>query len=333
MKFRIALATAPFSVLLCLGAPAARGQDSGDQGMMVRGDRAEISITVKDASGAIIAAPAAVTIYSGGMPVNRSSTSHGRAFFIPPRMGDYTVVVEATGYKTAEKDVTVTVSDKIELDINLQRELAANETMGVPGRPILAPDAQKALSKGAQALKEGKLEEAEKELAKAANLAPSNPDVLYIQGMLFMRQTHWDKAEVVLQKADQIEPNQPRYLSALGMAYCNQGKYGPAIASLEKSIQAEPNATWETDWALGKAYYYQQKYDQALKMAEQAHSTSHATSPQAELLLAQCLTAVGRYEDSAKVLREFLKSSGQVPEAVTAQRWLDNLAAAGKIRP
>jgi tetratricopeptide (TPR) repeat protein len=333
MKLRFALATAPFAILLCLEAPSAKCQDSGDQGLMIRGDRAEISITVREASGSIITVPVSVTIYYGGMPVDRSSTSHGRAFYIPPKMGDYTVVVEGSGYKTAQKDVSVAVSDKIEVDVVLQRELASNESVGVPGRPILAPDAQKALSKGMQALRDGKLEEAEKELSKAANLAPSNPDVLYIQGMLYMKQTHWDKAETVLQKADQVEPNQPKYLSALGMAYCNEGKYEPAIASLEKSVQLQPEATWETSYALGKAYYYRKMYDQALKMAEQAHTTSHGASPQAELLLAQCLSAVGRYEDAAQVLREFLKSNGQVPEAVTAQRWLDNLTTAGKIRP
>jgi Flp pilus assembly protein TadD len=333
MKVRIALATVPFSALLCLGSPEARCQDSGDQGMMVRGDRAELSITVKDTSGAIIAAPAAVTLYSGGMPINRSTASHGRAFFIAPKAGEYTVVVEATGFKNGQKDVSVTVSDQIEVDVVLQRETGANETTGVPGRPILAPDAQKALSKGTRALRDGKLDEAEKELTKAAKLAPSNPDVLYIRGMLYMKQTHWDQAESVLQKADQIEPNQARYLSALGMTYCNQEKYDPAIASLEKSVQLDPNGAWETDWALAKAYYYTQKYEQALKMAEQAHTVSHGTSPQTELLLAQCLTAAGRYEDSAQVLREFLKSSGQAPEAVTAQRWLGNLVAAGKIQP
>ena len=54
-------------------------------------------------------------------------------------------------------------------------------------------------------MREGKLDEAEKALDKAAKLAPSNPDVLYIQGMLYLRQSNWDKAETVLQKADQVD--------------------------------------------------------------------------------------------------------------------------------
>jgi tetratricopeptide (TPR) repeat protein len=122
-------------------------------------------------------------------------------------------------------------------------------------------------------------------------------------------------------------------LSALGMALCNEQRYEKAIPVLEKSIELEPNASWETDWALAKAYYFHEQYDQAVKLAEKAHTTSHGTSPQAELLLAQCLTAVGRFEDSAQILRELLKSNAQAAEAVTARRWLDSLAADGKIHP
>jgi tetratricopeptide (TPR) repeat protein len=300
---------------------------------MIRGDRPELSITVRDASGALITTPSSVKLYKNGAPSDQSSTSHGRAFFIPRGLGEFTIIVDAAGYKSGQKDVSVTVAGRIEVDVYLQRELATNETASAPGRPILAPEAQKALSKGAQALRDGKLDQAEKELTKAANLAPGNPDVLYLQGMLYLRQSSWQKAEAVLQKADQIEPNQARMLSALGMALCNQKKYQQAIPVLEKSIQLEPHTSWETDWALAKSYYSLEQYEQALKIVEQAHTTARGAIPQVELLLAQCLTAVGRYEDSAQVLRDFLKNNAETPEAATARRWLGNLAADGKIHP
>ena len=67
-------------------------------------------------------------------------------------------------------------------------------------------------------------------------------------------------------------------------------------------------------------------------MADQAHIESHGSSAQAELLLAQCLTVMGRYEDSAQVLREFLKYNADGPYATTARHWLERLTADGKIR-
>jgi tetratricopeptide (TPR) repeat protein len=298
---------------------------------MNRGDRAEIAVTIRNSSGQIITAPVNVKLYKNGVPSQQSSTSHGRAFFIPAGLGDFTIVVEAAGYKSAQKDVSIRVPIEEDVDIYLQRDLAANETSQAPGKPLLAPKAQEAFTKGSQALREGKLDEAQKYLSKALKLAPGNPDVLYVQGVLYMRQSNWESAVSTLEKSNQIAPNEPRVLAALGMALCNDKKYEQAIPLLEKSHQLEPNSGWESDFALAKAYYYREKYDQALQIAQQAHNVAHTPVPQVELLLAQCLTAVGKYDDSAKVLREFLKSNPQSPEASTAQHWLEALAAGGKI--
>jgi len=69
-----------------------------------------------------------------------------------------------------------------------------------------------------------------------------------------------------------------------------------------------------------------------LRASQQALSESNGKAPQIELLVAQSLTAVGRYEDAVQALRDFLKSHGNRPEAATAQRWLDGLVKTGKIR-
>ncbi len=324
-------ASLSFSAAVCIFSVPGHCQDSGDQGTMVQGDRAQLSVTVRNSSGEIVGAPVTVKLLKNGMPSDQALTSHGRAFFIPRGLGEFTVAVEATGYKPAQKDISVTIAGKFEIDVYLQRELASNETAGVPTKPILAPKAQEAFSKGSQALREGKLDEAKKHLDKAAQLAPGNPDVLYVQGMLFMRQRNWDAAQSVLQKSDQLAPNQARVLAALGMTFCNQKNYGQAIPLLEKSRQLEPASGWETDFALAKAYYYHEQYEEALKMAESARANSQTSNSQVELLLAQCLTAVGRYGDSAEVLREFLKTHSNDPDAATAKRWLDGLIANGKI--
>src|SRR6516164_3930871 len=75
-KFRAGWMASFAAGALCLGAPSGRCQDSGDQGMMIRGDRAEISVTVRDSSGAILTAPALVKLYENGVPTDQMSTSH-----------------------------------------------------------------------------------------------------------------------------------------------------------------------------------------------------------------------------------------------------------------
>jgi hypothetical protein len=321
-----------FVPVLCLFSPAVRSQDSSAEGMMTRGSRAEIAVTVRDAAGNVVTTSTTIKLYREGFSVDQSTTTKGRAFFIARGEGDYSVTVEAAGYKSAQKDVTVSAPIKQEVDVYLQRNAGENEVIGVPGAPVLAPKAKEELVKGLKALGDNKLDEAQKHLTEAMKLAPSNPEVLYVQGVVFLKRGEWAQAQTTLEKSDQLEPNQARVLSALGMALCNQKKYPEAIPPLEKSMHLDASSGWETDFALAKSYYYVDQYDHALQLAQQARVASHGTVPQVELLLAQCLTAVGRYEDSAEVLRALLKTNVSGPDATTAQRWLDGLVANGKIR-
>jgi tetratricopeptide (TPR) repeat protein len=321
----------PILFCLLMSPLSALSQDSGGEGTMLRGDRVEISVTVRDSSGEPISAPATVKLYHDGVPADQGATSHGRAFFISRSLGNFTLIVEATGYKAAQKEVSLPVALKAEVDVYLQREQSANETVGVPGKPLLAPKAKEAFDKGLQAINANKLPEAQKYVGEALKLAPGHPDVLFLQGVLDLSQHRWPEAQSVLEKATQLDPGNPRAFAALGMALTNQAKYEQAIPPLEKSLQLEPGG-WETQWTLAKAYYHHQNYDQALKASQQALAESNGKAPEIELLVAQSLTAVGQYEDSAKTLREFLKNHGDRPEAATARRWLDGLAKNGKIR-
>jgi Tfp pilus assembly protein PilF len=308
-------------------------QDSSGEGTMSRGTRTELAVTVYDRSGHIITSSATIRLYKDGITIDQQSTTNGQVFFIARAQGDFSVAVEAAGYKSVQKEVSTTPSTKNDVPIYLQRILAANESAVPPGEPLLAPKAKEALVKALQALEKNKLDEAQKHLTEVLKLAPSNPEVLYVQGLLDLKRSDWSDAETVLEKSDQLEPNQARVLAGLGLALCNQKKYDQAIPPLEKSIQLNSAATLETKWTLAKSYYYREQYEEALKMAQEARSETNRSSPQLDLLLAQCLTAMGRYEDSAQLLRDILKNYANSSDAATARRWLDGLVANGKVHP
>jgi len=321
----VGLLAASLSIVL----PIAHSQESASQGIP-RTDRPEISVTVRDNAGAMITAVGNVKLYRDGMPAGSAALSRGRAFFGSIPLGSYTVEVDATGYKPTQRDVNVSISMRYEVDATLLRDSAPEPGVGVPAKPLLAPKAKEALDKSLKALSKNKLSEAEKYLNEALQLAPSHPDVLYAQGVLFLDQQKYAQAQGVLEKASQMDPANGRAFSALGMSLADQGKYELAVPPLEKSLQLE-TGTWETHWALGKSYYQLQQYDQALKSSQIAWTQSNGKAPQIELLVAQALTAVGKYEDSAQALRDFLKRYSDRPEAPTARRWLDGLAKNGKI--
>jgi predicted Zn-dependent protease len=310
----------------------ARCQTNVGGGPTRRGLQIEIDVTIRDGTRDVLAGPADVKLYCNGTPCEEGSASSGRIRFIMNGIGDFTLTVDAPGYKRAQKEVKVSEPDKVQVEINLERDPSSSFAPGAAGNPILAPKAREALDKGMQALREDRLNEAAEALDEVLKLAPNNPNVLYMQGLLNLKKHDWAKAQSVLEKATQIDPNSARALAALGMALCNQKKYAEAIPPLEKSVQLDSASGWETHWSLAQSYYHSARFDEALKASLQAQTESNGQVPHVDLLVAQALSAVGRYEDAATVLRELLKNHGDGPEAVTARRYLDRLMADGKIR-
>jgi Flp pilus assembly protein TadD len=306
-------------------------QDSGSSAMEFRGSGAEISVTVHDGSGDPVSSPVIVRLYRGGNLLGGpGAASQGRMSFIVTSVGEFTVVVQAAGYPSVQKDIYVSVEGKTQVDVYLQGP-GAGKSVGVPGKPILAPKAQEAFDRGLRALGAGRLREAERFVGEAVRLAPGHPDVLYVQGVLYLKQRDFAQAQRALEKATQVDPNHARAFSALGMALSDQGKYEAAIAPLEKSLQLDAAADFQTHWVLAKAYYQRERYDEALKCSQAAMAGAKGKAPEIALLVAQSLTAVGRYEEAAQTLREFLQENRDRPEAAKARRWLEGLHASGKI--
>jgi Flp pilus assembly protein TadD len=319
-----------FCGLLC--AAPARGQANAGEGMEFRGNGGEIDVTVHDSSGAAISSPVAVKLYRDGTPFEQGTTTKGRIFFIIHPLGEYTVAVEAAGFRPAQKDVSMTFAAKIEVDIKMERDSNSNVSPGAAGESILAPKAREALDKGLQAIRDDKLDDADRALAQAMKLAPSNPDVLYAQGVLDLKRKDWPKAQSVLEKATQVDPSHARSFAALGMALYNEKKYERAVAPLERALLLDANSGWETHWSLAESYYHLERFEEALRPAQQAQAESNGQAPQVDLLVAQTLTALGRFEDAAQVLRELLKRHADGPDAATARRFLEKLSADGKIK-
>ena len=241
-------------------------------------------------------------------------------------------MVAAPGYAEAQKEVSVDITGRARVDVYLRPVSGTQSLATVPGKPLLAPKAKEALDKGLRALRKDKLADADKFLGEAMRLAPGNPEVLYAQGILNLKQSDWRRAQTVLEKATQIDPDSAPAFAALGLALCDQGNYDAAIAPLSKSLQLDPAGAWETRWALAKSYYQREQYPEALNMSQEAFARSNGKAPAVALLVAQSLTAVERYEDAAQVLREFLRDHASAQETATARRWLEQLAADGKIR-
>src|SRR5215471_4228604 len=170
-------------LLVCSFAPSfVRCQDGVNEQKAISGNNATIVVNVRNSAGDPLPVSAVVKLYrSGGIPNGQAATQGGRAIFLPQNLGDFSVVVEATGYKAGRANVDVPIPVRVEVDVYLQPEGDANiSSQGPPGGLVLAPKAQKEVDEALKALQEDKLEEAQKHLNAASALAPAHPDILYL---------------------------------------------------------------------------------------------------------------------------------------------------------
>src|SRR5579872_6687348 len=128
-------------------------QDRGSAESEFRGNGAEITVTVHDSSGEPISAAAVVKLYRDGTILSRQGeTSRGSAVLVVNSLGEFTVAVEAAGYESVQKDVSIQVTGRVQVDIYLRRISTGGTFAEVPGKPLLAPKAKTALEKGLAAL-------------------------------------------------------------------------------------------------------------------------------------------------------------------------------------
>jgi TolA-binding protein len=268
-----------------------------------------------------------------GMPLGQVSVvSGGEATFRGTPQGSYKVEVEASGYAAAHGNATLPMAGEIHVEIYLRPE-PASEPIILPeaGIPVLAPRAKKELDAGLEALRKKDYGEAQKHLEKAQQMAPMHPDVLYLLGSLCARMNDLPRAEDLLGKATQMEPRHAHAQAALGVVLANERKFDAAVPPLGKALELDEKS-WEARWALARCYYNQKKFQPALEQSRRALQDSNGQAPEIALVAAASLTALGKYEDSAAMLREFLQQYPDHAGAARARRWLERLQAAGKIK-
>src|SRR5260370_10026481 len=136
---------------LLLSPLAARCQDGVDEQTAISGNNAVIVVNVRDSSGSPISVPAVVKLFrAGGIPNGQATTARGRAIFTPQNLGQFSVIVEAPGYKTGHEEVSVPIPVKAEVDVYLQPESDTTGTVALSGGPVLAPKAWEGLNKAFQ---------------------------------------------------------------------------------------------------------------------------------------------------------------------------------------
>src|SRR5882762_216543 len=322
-----------FGLLLCLILPAhgpEAAQRTGTQAPSAPGssEGARLTVYVRDENGSSFSGLALVTLqHLTSQTLSTGPTTGGKAIFDELGPGEYTAVVDAPGYVTASERVNITLPNQQEqVIVTLKRDNDSLMASAPAGPPMLSPKLQKELSRTAEALQANNLDAARKHLDTAYHLAPSNPEVNYIRGLLADRQGNLASAQASWEKTIALDPKHSLALLGLAAILARRADFAGAKGYLERVLQSDPNS-WHAHQLLSVICVRQRDYQEAVTHAERSLDLGKNLANSVRLTLAEALMAQDERERAAATLQAFLRAGPPPAQAEIANGLLRKLAS------
>src|SRR4029077_16107482 len=176
------------------------------------------------------------------------------------------IVVESSGFAVASESASILAGSS---NFTVYVYLHPEGEIAPPGKPALSPRLQAEIDKGLEKIRKQEFDQARKHFDKAEKMAPGNPDVQYLIGMMEYQQSHYEQARAKFENALSIYPTHERALVLLGELQLRAGQPDKAVQTLEKAFQVN-GADWRVHYLLGSAYSSQRDFAKAHAHAQRA---------------------------------------------------------------
>jgi len=295
---------------------------AGPGAALSAGNTFSLQVLVRSKGGSLVdMAIVTLTTYTGQF-VGQVTTRAGQAEFTGLQPGDYFVRVSAAGYQAYSKEYSAIGPGAI-LYVDLEPKDPDSADASGPAMPLLAPKAQKLVTKAAEALQARKPAEALPSLEEAYRLAPGHPYVNFLYGVYYSETNDRPTAESYWLKALQIFPQHVNSLLYLSDALLRDNRTADAVPYLTRAIELQPSA-WRPHAMMAEARLSQKDYTESLKEADRALELGHAHAIGVPLLKANALVGQGNKDQAIAVLQEYLREK---PDDSAARKLLDSLRA------
>ncbi len=270
-----------------------------------------VKICVRDSRGLPLEFAAFVRLYSVVSRYDvKSATGEGSTANFPNvSPGEYEVEVRAQGYQTASEAVNVvSFGGDVSVYLYLQNETgdAANNVQGKS--VVMAPKLRNEVEKGLSVMQKKDYAGARTHFLKASQMAPANPDVLYLLGTAELTLKNIDAAKTDFDNALRLEPSNQRFLLALGDAELQSGDVSSAILILEKAFDLN-GADWRIHYLLASAYFRAGRLSEAKTHASRGAAMAKERGAAILCLLGEIQFAEGKTSEAKEtwelVLAEF----------------------------
>ena len=292
---------------------------------------ATVVVSVRESGGMPLQGSAFVKLSSdfSGIHLTAPTRDGGAATFPSIRAGEYEVEVISTGYKTTTEHTSVMVGGSFyNVYVYVSPESAPGSGNVAPAKTSMTPHLQSEIDKGLDKMRHQQFDAARVHFDKAAKMAPGNPDVQYLLGMLEYYQQHYDLARKKLETAVAIYPSHERALVTLGELQLRSGQASLAAQTLEKAYVVN-GADWHTHYLLAFAYAEQKDFKKAVAHAQRAADLGKDHAVPARVLLGRILVTENKTGEAKQVFNGVIRdfpNDAAAKEAKAALAALDKPA-------
>ena len=294
-----------------------------------RADNRSISGTVQDTAGNPLKDVRVELTDGNGALVNSAYTNaSGRYEFSRVASGTYRLVA-TSGLQQATERVEATSFSNM---VNIRMQGSGKPADGMEGNSIsvaqyrVPAKAREAYRKAHSAVEKGKIDEANKHLAKALEICPDYAEALTLRGVLELNQQDSQAAVADLDKAIKADGNYAMAYMVLGSALNMQSKFDEAIRALQRGESLAPNY-WQAHFEMGKSYIGKADYPAALRQLERAESLATGEYPLIYLLRAHALLSMKQFPEAMAALQAFLQKDPRGVNAEQAQKMMEQAQA------
>jgi Flp pilus assembly protein TadD len=203
--------------------------------------------------------------------------------------------------------------------VYLQQEGAADNANLPPSATTMSPKLQSEIDKAITKMRRQQFDESRQHFEKAAKIAPGNPDIQFMWGMLEYYQQHFDLARTKFETAISINPNHERALVSLGEIQLRDKQPAQAVQTLEKAFLVN-GADWRMHYLLAFACADERNFAKAETHAQRAADLGGKDhGPQAGVLLGRILSAEGKVPDARNVFNAVIRDFPTDPSAKDAK--------------
>lgn len=281
-------------------------------------NRTSITVEVRGADGAKLNSMAIVSLSNIVGQMLKSQTTFGSQTIFEVGAGAYVVEVEAFGYEKARLQTEVSAAiPQTSVTVKLKPDASNGFSFVGSGLPPISPKAQKELARAIESYQTNKFDDAIHRLQAARDLAPTHPDIPYLQGVIEEKRNDYTGARKYWDQAIQENPKHVPSLMACAESYLRENDPEHARKYLDAAVEAAPNS-WRAHDLLASVLLRQKSYPEAVTHAQRAIELGKEKANSSRLILGQALAAEGQLEPAIQSLKDYLAGNppAQLGEAV-----------------